>query len=102
MTVRPVATKLRSAATFRQPQSLRPIPRGSTRRLGGLLQTLDDKHIREQSRQTPDSLQIRFPTLTESIEKLSGGQRQAVAIARGLFGRAAHDHGRADQQSGRA
>jgi ABC-type sugar transport system ATPase subunit len=85
MTVRPVATKLRSAATFRQPQSLHPIPRGSTRRLGGLLQTLDDKHMREQSRQTLDSLQIRFPTLTEPIEKLSGGQRQAVAIARAVY-----------------
>ena len=56
-----------------------------TRRLGGLLQTLDDKHMREQSRQTLDSLQIRFPTLTEPIENLSGGQRQAVAIARAVY-----------------
>jgi ABC-type sugar transport system ATPase subunit len=56
-----------------------------TRRLGGLLQTLDDRHMREQSRQTLDSLQIRFPTLTEPIEKLSGGQRQAVAIARAVY-----------------
>ena len=56
-----------------------------TRRLGGLIQTLDDRHMREQSRQTLDSLQIRFPTLTEPIEKLSGGQRQAVAIARAVY-----------------
>jgi ABC-type sugar transport system ATPase subunit len=56
-----------------------------TRRLGGLVQTLDDRHMREQSRQTLDSLQIRFPTLTEPIEKLSGGQRQAVAIARAVY-----------------
>jgi ABC-type sugar transport system ATPase subunit len=56
-----------------------------TRLLGGLVQTLDDKHMREQSRQTLDSLQIRFPTLTEPIEKLSGGQRQAVAIARAVY-----------------
>ena len=56
-----------------------------TRRLGGLIQTLDDKHMREQSRQTLDSLQIRFPSLTEPIEKLSGGQRQAVAIARAVY-----------------
>ena len=54
-----------------------------TRRFG-LVQTLDDKHMREESRQTLDSLQIRIPTLTEPIEKLSGGQRQAVAIARAL------------------
>jgi ABC-type sugar transport system ATPase subunit len=56
-----------------------------TRRLGGLIQTLDDKHMREQSRQTLDSLQIRFPSMTEPIEKLSGGQRQAVAIARAVY-----------------
>ncbi len=56
-----------------------------TRRLGRLIQTLDDKHMREESRQTLDSLQIRFPTLTEPIEKLSGGQRQAVAIARAVY-----------------
>ncbi len=56
-----------------------------TRLLGGLIQTLDDKHMRGESRQTLDSLQIRFPTLTEPIEKLSGGQRQAVAIARAVY-----------------
>jgi ABC-type sugar transport system ATPase subunit len=54
-------------------------------RLGGLIQTLDDKHMRGESRRTLDSLQIRFPTLTEPIEKLSGGQRQAVAIARAVY-----------------
>jgi ABC-type sugar transport system ATPase subunit len=56
-----------------------------TPRLGGLVNTLDDRRMREQSRQTLDSLQIRFPTLTEPIEKLSGGQRQAVAIARAVY-----------------
>jgi ABC-type sugar transport system ATPase subunit len=56
-----------------------------TRRLGGLVQTLDDKRMREQSRQTLDSLHIRFPSMTEPIEKLSGGQRQAVAIARAVY-----------------
>jgi len=56
-----------------------------TRRLGGLVRTLDDKQMREQSRQTLDSLHIRIPALTEPIEKLSGGQRQAVAIARAVY-----------------
>ena len=55
------------------------------RRLGGLVQTLDDLLMLEESRQTLDSLQIRFPTLTEPIENLSGGQRQAVAIARAVY-----------------
>ncbi len=56
-----------------------------TRHLGGLVQTLDDRHMRDELRQTLDSLQIRIPTLTEPIEKLSGGQRQAVAIARAVY-----------------
>jgi ABC-type sugar transport system ATPase subunit len=56
-----------------------------TRYLGGLIQTLDDKRMQEQSRQTLDSLQIRFPSMTAPIEKLSGGQRQAVAIARAVY-----------------
>jgi ribose transport system ATP-binding protein len=55
------------------------------RRLGGLVQMLDDKHMLDESRQTLDALQIRFPTLTEPIETLSGGQRQAVAIARAVY-----------------
>ena len=55
------------------------------RRLGGLVHTLDDKLMLSESRQTLDSLQIRFPTLTNPIEKLSGGQRQAVAIARAVY-----------------
>jgi simple sugar transport system ATP-binding protein len=29
-----------------------------------------------------DSLEIRIPRLTSKVEKLSGGQRQAIAIAR--------------------
>jgi hypothetical protein len=56
-----------------------------TRRFGDLVQTLADRHMREQSRQTLDSLQIRFPSLTAPIEKLSGGQRQAVGIARAVY-----------------
>jgi len=55
------------------------------RRLGGLVQTLDDKLMESESSKTLDSLQIRFPTLTQPIEKLSGGQRQAVAIARAVY-----------------
>jgi len=55
------------------------------RRLGGLVQTLDDRFMLRESRETLDSLQIRFPTLTEPIQNLSGGQRQAVAIARAVY-----------------
>lgn len=52
---------------------------------GGLVRTLDDRHMLDQSRNTLDSLQIRFATLVEPIENLSGGQRQAVAIARAVY-----------------
>jgi ABC-type sugar transport system ATPase subunit len=52
---------------------------------GGLVRTLDDRHMLDQSRNTLDSLQIRFATLVEAIENLSGGQRQAVAIARAVY-----------------
>ena len=55
------------------------------RRFGGLVQTLDDRLMLEESRHTLDSLQIRFPTLAEPIQNLSGGQRQAVAIARAVY-----------------
>ena len=55
------------------------------RRLGGIVQTLDDKLMERESSKTLDALQIRFPTLTQPIEKLSGGQRQAVAIARAVY-----------------
>jgi ABC-type sugar transport system ATPase subunit len=55
------------------------------RHFGGLINTLDDQHMLRESRQTLDALQIHFPTLTEPIESLSGGQRQAVAIARAVY-----------------
>jgi ABC-type sugar transport system ATPase subunit len=55
------------------------------RRLGGLIQTLDDKYMEHEAAVTLESLQIHFPSLTQPIETLSGGQRQAVAIARALY-----------------
>jgi len=55
------------------------------RYLGGLVQTLDEKHMEREAGQALDSLQIHFPTLTQPIETLSGGQRQAVAIARAVY-----------------
>jgi ABC-type sugar transport system ATPase subunit len=55
------------------------------RYFGGLIHTLDNKTMLRESRQTLDSLQIQFPTLTQPIENLSGGQRQAVAIARAVY-----------------
>jgi ABC-type sugar transport system ATPase subunit len=55
------------------------------RYFGGLIKTLDEPHMLRESRRTLDFLQIHFPTLIEPIESLSGGQRQAVAIARAVY-----------------
>ncbi len=53
--------------------------------LGGLVRTLDDAEMLRASAAALDELEIHFPTLTRPIESLSGGQRQAVAIARAVY-----------------
>lgn len=55
------------------------------RHLGGLVKTLDEKFMLEESQKLLESLDVRLPSVTAKIEKLSGGQRQAVAIARALY-----------------
>jgi ABC-type sugar transport system ATPase subunit len=55
------------------------------RYLGGLIRTLDEGHMLRESAQALRSLEIHFPSLTQPIESLSGGQRQAVAIARAVY-----------------
>jgi ABC-type sugar transport system ATPase subunit len=55
------------------------------RYLGGIIQTLDEDYMLEASKKILNQLDIRFPNWSEQIEKLSGGQRQAVAIARALY-----------------
>jgi ABC-type sugar transport system ATPase subunit len=53
--------------------------------LGGLIHTLDDDFMLSESRAALESLEIHFPSLKQPIENLSGGQRQAVAIARAVY-----------------
>lgn len=53
--------------------------------VGGLVHTLDEQKMLRESRAALESLQIHFPSLTQPIESLSGGQRQAVAIARAIY-----------------
>lgn len=55
------------------------------RYLGGLVQVLDEDHMLEESRKVMDRLQIHIPDFNQQIETLSGGQRQAVAIARAVY-----------------
>jgi ABC-type sugar transport system ATPase subunit len=53
--------------------------------LGGLLKPLDDRAMLQASLDSLARLGMEFPSLTEAIDTLSGGQRQAVAIARALY-----------------
>lgn len=53
--------------------------------IGTLVQTLDETRMLEESRRVLDTLNIRLPNLAQKIELLSGGQRQAVAIARAVY-----------------
>jgi ABC-type sugar transport system ATPase subunit len=55
------------------------------RYLTGLIKTLDEQMMLRESQAALESLAIQFPSLTQPIESLSGGQRQAVAIARAVY-----------------
>jgi ABC-type sugar transport system ATPase subunit len=50
--------------------------------------TLDEKRMLAESRKVLESLDIRIPRFRAEIDKLSGGQRQAVAIARAVYWKA--------------
>ena len=52
---------------------------------GSLIQSLDDKFMLDRSGEALRSLHVEIPSLTAAIETLSGGQRQAVAIARAVY-----------------
>jgi simple sugar transport system ATP-binding protein len=43
---------------------------------------LDQKRMLEEGRRMLETLDIRIPRLTAKVDALSGGQRQAIAIAR--------------------
>ncbi|MFV2063508.1 MAG: ATP-binding cassette domain-containing protein [Chloroflexota bacterium] len=55
------------------------------RYLFGAVRTLDEKRMLGESSTVLDSLGIEIPQMRKEIEKLSGGQRQAVAIARAVY-----------------
>ena len=55
------------------------------RYLGGLINTLDEKTMLSESREGARFAGDPFPEPTQPIENLSGGQRQAVAIARAVY-----------------
>ena len=61
--------------------------REPARRLGGLLPAIDRKRMREESFSVLETLDIELPAraLAQPVRRLSGGQRQAVAIGRAIF-----------------
>ncbi|NDJ62780.1 MAG: sugar ABC transporter ATP-binding protein [Chloroflexi bacterium] len=55
------------------------------KRLFGLLPVTDDDYMRTEAAKVLDRLDIHIPSLKQKLVSLSGGQRQAVAIARALY-----------------
>jgi ABC-type sugar transport system ATPase subunit len=55
------------------------------RRQLGVFKVLDRPYMQHEARQVLDQLDIRIPELRNPIRQLSGGQRQAVSIARAVY-----------------
>lgn len=53
--------------------------------LGGLIRSLDDKFMQQCAAKALETLHVEIPSIKAPIETLSGGQRQAVAIARAVY-----------------
>ncbi|MBI5957211.1 MAG: sugar ABC transporter ATP-binding protein [Chloroflexi bacterium] len=53
--------------------------------LGGAVRILDEKFMLQEALKLLETLDVHLPAPSAKIEKLSGGQRQAVAIARALY-----------------
>lgn len=62
--------------------------REKMRRQLGILKVLDRPYMLHEARQVLDQLDIRIPELRSPIRQLSGGQRQAVSIARAVYWKA--------------
>jgi ABC-type sugar transport system ATPase subunit len=59
--------------------------REPVRRLLGILPYVDDRTIRTQTRELLERIKSRIPNEAGTVARLSGGQRQAVAIARAIY-----------------
>lgn len=55
------------------------------KRFLGLIPVTDDEYMRQESAKILNRLNIHIPSLRQKLVRLSGGQRQAVAIVRALY-----------------
>jgi ABC-type sugar transport system ATPase subunit len=55
------------------------------KRLWGVISVTDDDFMRKEASKVLDRLDIHIPSLKQKLVYLSGGQRQAVAIARAIY-----------------
>jgi ABC-type sugar transport system ATPase subunit len=55
---------------------------------GGILRILNDGAMRERARHHLDQMGVNIPSVDVEISKLSGGQRQAIAVARSVYANA--------------
>ena len=55
------------------------------KRLFGIIPVTDDEFMRTEAAKVLDRLDIHIPSLKQRLVNLSGGQRQAVAIARAMY-----------------
>ena len=62
--------------------------REPTRRMFGLLPRIDDRKIQRETTALLDRLGSHVPAKARTVARLSGGQRQAVAIARAIYWKA--------------
>ncbi|MGN6585192.1 MAG: ATP-binding cassette domain-containing protein [Rhizobiaceae bacterium] len=52
---------------------------------GGFLGILNDRKMREQAIEQLNRMGVRIPSVDVPVAKLSGGQRQAIAVARSVY-----------------
>ena len=62
--------------------------REPVKRLFGFLPVIDRSKIREETQNLIERIDSHIPNVNDNVRNLSGGQRQAVAIARALYWRA--------------
>jgi len=59
--------------------------REKLKRALGFINVLDHEYMLQESKKVLNNLEIEIPSLRNKIKMLSGGQRQAIAVARSIY-----------------